>query len=339
MQVGGKKLEKTNPLGILAAAAGALVAVGLLVLMLLVVEARPAEATFPGQNGRIAYTAYDGWDDEIYTIRPTGGSPFEVTNNESWRYGEDTIPFEDRWPSYSPDGMKIAYVGYDENVPVEGDYEIFTINAAGGTPFQVTHDTAEGWEVRSPAFSPDGKRIAYTQVAPTSLQTTQIYTIDATGGTPFNVTKDSTGTHHDSPDYSPDGKTIAYTGYDGHDYEIYTIDATGGTPFNVTNNGTDDYDPSYSPNGRKIAYTGYDGNDTEIYKISPAGGTPLKVTNNRRGEYDPSYSPNGRKIAYLSDGGQGYDSEIYKIDHNGGTPVNVTNNETDERWPSWGSRP
>jgi Tol biopolymer transport system component len=289
MQVGGKKLEKTNPLGILAAAAGALVAVGLLVLMLLVVEARPAEATFPGQNGRIAYTAYDGWDDEIYTIRPTGGSPFEVTNNESWRYGEDTIPFEDRWPSYSPDGMKIAYVGYDENVPVEGDYEIFTINAAGGTPFQVTHDTAEGWEVRSPAFSPDGKRIAYTQVAPTSLQTTQIYTIDATGGTPFNVTNN--GTDDYDPSYSPNGRKIAYTGYDGNDTEIYKISPAGGTPLKVTNNRRGEYDPSYSPNGRKIAYLsdGGQGYDSEIYKIDHNGGTPVNVTNNETDERWPSW--------------------------------------------------
>jgi Tol biopolymer transport system component len=280
MQPGGKMMVKTNPLGTLVAAGGALVAVGLLVLMLVIVEARPAEATFPGQNGRIAYASYDGYDDEIYTISPTGGSPFQVTNNEFWRYGEDAIPFEDRYPSYSPDGRKLAYVGYDKNTPLETDYEIFTINATGGTPFQVTHDTSEGWQLRSPSYSPDGKRIAYTQVAPTSSETSQIYTINATGGTPFNVTKDSTGSYHDFPDYSPDGETIAYTGHDGNDSEIYTIDATGGTPVKVTSNDTEDSYPSYSPNGRKIAYSGYDGNDTEIYKIHHNGGTPVKLTNN-----------------------------------------------------------
>ena len=43
----------------MAAAAGALVAVGLLMLMVMV-EAGPAEAAFPGKNGRIAYSSYDG---------------------------------------------------------------------------------------------------------------------------------------------------------------------------------------------------------------------------------------------------------------------------------------
>jgi len=45
-------MTKTNHLGALAAVAGALVAVGLLVLMLVMVEARPAGATFPGKNGK-----------------------------------------------------------------------------------------------------------------------------------------------------------------------------------------------------------------------------------------------------------------------------------------------
>jgi hypothetical protein len=75
-----KKMVKTNPSGVLAAAAGAaLVGVGLLVLMLVVVHARPAGATFPGPNGKIAYAADDGGsgriDSDIYAIDPTGGCP------------------------------------------------------------------------------------------------------------------------------------------------------------------------------------------------------------------------------------------------------------------------
>ncbi len=50
-------MARTNHWGALATAAEALVAVGLLLLiMLVVVEARPAEATFPGKPGKIAYS-------------------------------------------------------------------------------------------------------------------------------------------------------------------------------------------------------------------------------------------------------------------------------------------
>jgi hypothetical protein len=40
-----------------------------------------AEATFPGKNGRIAYSGYDGNDYEIYTIDSRGGAKRKVTDN------------------------------------------------------------------------------------------------------------------------------------------------------------------------------------------------------------------------------------------------------------------
>jgi Tol biopolymer transport system component len=78
---------------------------------------KPAEATFPGTNGRIAYYGFDGNDNEIYTINSDGGDKFQVTQNDMF----------DRDPSYSPDGSRIAYVGYDGN-----DLEIRTVNVNGG---------------------------------------------------------------------------------------------------------------------------------------------------------------------------------------------------------------
>jgi hypothetical protein len=120
-----KKMVKTNPSGVLAAAGAALVGVGLLVLML-VVQARPAGATFPGPNGKIAYAADDGGsggiDSDIYAIDPTGGTPFQVTDNDTY----------DQTPSYSPNGKKIAYSGSSITEPTGAGYEIYTINVGGG---------------------------------------------------------------------------------------------------------------------------------------------------------------------------------------------------------------
>jgi hypothetical protein len=80
-------MAKTNLWGALATAAGTFVAVGLLVLiMMLVVEARPAEATFPGKPGKIVYEGYDGNDYEIYTIKAGGGGKVKVTDNSTGDY-------------------------------------------------------------------------------------------------------------------------------------------------------------------------------------------------------------------------------------------------------------
>ena len=103
---------------------------GLLVLMLVVVQARPVGATFPGQNGKIAYAVDDGssggMDSEIYTSNPTGGK-VQVTYNIT---GKDEFG-----PDYSPDGKKIAYSGSSKT-----DYEIYTINVGGGGKSRVTNN-------------------------------------------------------------------------------------------------------------------------------------------------------------------------------------------------------
>src|SRR5215210_7745523 len=124
-------MAKTNHWRVLAPAAGTLVAVGLLLLiMLVVVEARPAEATFPGKPGKIAYEGLDApnGDFEIYTITPAGGNKVNLTDNTTG----------DTEPSYSPSGKKIAYSGQDGP---NGDYEIYTINSGGGSKVKLTDNT------------------------------------------------------------------------------------------------------------------------------------------------------------------------------------------------------
>jgi Tol biopolymer transport system component len=128
-------MAKTQNVGALTAAAGALAAVGLLVVIMLVVGTRPAEATFPGPNGKIAYTADDGEfpggiDSEIYTIAPTGGMAFQVTDNDT----------EDGSPDYSPDGTKIAFSGSSITNPTGTGDEIYTISVGGGGWTRVTNN-------------------------------------------------------------------------------------------------------------------------------------------------------------------------------------------------------
>ena len=199
-------MAKTKNVEALAAAAGALVAVGLLVLMV-VLQPRPAGATFPGPNGKIAYTVLN--DSGIYTINPGGGGKTKVAVGDT--------------PSYSPNGKRIAYSSSDGH-----DYEIYTKSVGGGGKAQVTNnDTDDFW----PSYSPDGKKIAYQgyeENDPEIYTDTEIFTVNASGGAAFNVTNNDTFDFQ--PSYSPDGKKIAYVGFDGTDpdEEIYTINVGGG---------------------------------------------------------------------------------------------------------------
>jgi Tol biopolymer transport system component len=116
----------------------ALIVAGVLLacaVTLLAHSEKKAQGALPGKNGRIAYSGYDGSSDhdegepEIYTIGVGGTGKVQLTNNNK----------DDASPSYSPDGNKIAYIGYNRFGDEDFDSEIYTINAGGGGKSQVTN--------------------------------------------------------------------------------------------------------------------------------------------------------------------------------------------------------
>src|SRR5215218_334846 len=187
---------------LLAAAAGLLAAVGLVVVL----YTQPAEANYPGKLGKIAFAGYERNDSEIYTIKPDGGGKVPLTDNKAGNYQ----------PAYSPNGKRIAYVGFDGT-----DYEIYTINVGGGDKLNVTNNSTDDYD---PDYAPNGKRIAYTNNV--SGGDEEIYTINASGGGELNVTDNDTGDFY--PSYSPSGNRIAFVNDAGADREIYTIKPNGG---------------------------------------------------------------------------------------------------------------
>src|SRR5215211_820767 len=58
-----------------------------------------ADAAFPGANGKIVFTHYDGNDYEVYAITADGTNPRPLTSNDA----------DDYRPSVSPSGRRIVF--------------------------------------------------------------------------------------------------------------------------------------------------------------------------------------------------------------------------------------
>ncbi len=210
---------------------------------------------------------------------------------------------DDRYPAWSPDGARIAFVS-----DRAGIYDIYTANADGSDPVQVTDDNFRESRL---AWSPDGTRIAYVRFSHDgyyrpddhtygdeffdySDEDFDIFVVGADGSNPVRVTHDDY--RELAPVWSPDGTRIAYTRDVEPDtrnvrLQIIVVGADGSEPFKLADDGID---PVWSPDGTGIAY---DGNRGRIHVAEADGSSTRQLV---QGE-NPSWSPDSTRIAYSSD--------------------------------------
>ena len=292
-------------------------------------------------QAQIAFVSDRDRNDEIYVMDDDGKNQRNLTNH----------PSDDYAPSWSPDGTRIVFMSdRDGHVP-KGDvlptFEIYVMDADGGNQQNLTNDPSHDMY---PAWSPDGKRIAFTSYRDGHVHaihgrpTAEIYVMDADGGNPQHLTNDLNDDRY--PSWSPDGKRIVFSSErDGHfigefeitSSEIYLMDADGGNQQKLTENRKNDFSPSWSPDGKRIAFSSDRKGDfvnSEIYVMDADGGNQQKLTENRDWDYAPSWSPDGKRIAFSSDG-DNKQADIYVMDADGGNPQNLTNHLRNDVSPAW----
>jgi dipeptidyl aminopeptidase/acylaminoacyl peptidase len=259
-------MAKTTHLRALAATAGVLAAVGMLMLMILVVD-EPARAAFPGENGKIVFWSSRDGNAEIYTMNPNGQGIDRLTND----------PKEDLLPAWSPSGGKIAFVSNRD-----GNREIYTMNANGQGVDRLTNDPKEDF---LPAWSPSGGKIAFESNR--DGNNPEIYTMNPNGQGVDNLTNNPAS--DSKPSWSPDGNKIAFQSGRGNDTDIYTMNANGQGVDNLTKHlGLDEW-PAWSPDGKKIAFTSERSGDSLIYTLN-ANGQGLDTLTNQNAA-SPDWQP------------------------------------------------
>jgi Tol biopolymer transport system component len=267
-------------------------------------------------NGRIAFADYRidpacdaengfcGW--HIYSMNYDGSDVADLTPNME----------EATQPSYSPDGTRIAFHGWQGR-----DDGIYVMMADGSDVAKIL-STDQRQDVFALAWSPDGSRIAYIVQepvgplpeigAPHDFSYT-LWMVNANGSHPIQLT---TVGREFSLSWSPDGSRIVFERYepmadrkstDGEGQgqstgDLYVIGADGSNERRLTYDG-DAHDPAWSPDGSKIAFVGERHTDEgilDIYVINSDGTGRTRLTSDLGNEYDPVWAPDGTEVAYAT---------------------------------------
>jgi TolB protein len=147
----------------------------------------------------------------------------------------------------------------------------------------------------SPAFSPDGKRLAYVSF---ESRKPVVYVHDILTGQ-RRLIANFRGSNS-APAWAPDGRTLAVTLTREGGSQIYTIPSTGGEPRRLTQSGSIDTEALYSADGRSIYFVSDRGGSPQIYRMSASGGDVQRVTFTGSYNISPAASPDGRWLAYIS---------------------------------------
>ena len=215
-------------------------------------------------------------------------------------------------------------IAFDKLTGAFTDIYMMNANGSGETPL-TTNPASDN----SPAWSPDGTRIAF---ASTRDGNSEIYVMNADGSGQTRLTSNSA--NDGNPAWTPDGSRIAFHSDRDGNFEIYVMTAAGAGQTRLTFGATSDLEPAWSPDGTLIAYQSSGAGFAQIYTMNANGSNRIPRTNASPAfDSGPSWSPDGTRIAFQRDAAG--DAEIFVMNANGSGQTNLSNNPTFDGSPSW----
>lgn len=253
--------------------------------------------------------------------------------------------------AFSPDGTLLAFGVWNEGIQVwamdevlppapaasasgeiafasdlDGDFEIWLVNADGSNLRQLTDNNAMDL---SPAWSPDGSRLVFVSNRDGN---DEIYTMNADGSDVRRLTK-TPDASESFPAWSPDGQLISFDSDRGKNWDVYIVNSDGSNLRRLTEHPGEDWISSWSPDGQQIAFESKRDGNYEIYVVNIDGNNLQRLTQNTVQDGAPKWSPDGSKITFFSrrDG----NPEIYVINADGSQPLRLTNQAGEDSFPAW----
>jgi Tol biopolymer transport system component len=291
----------------------------------------PADAAFPGRNGRIAFYMDRGSGAEIYSMRHDGTDVLRLTH----------LDVSVERPQWSPDGTKIVFQ-MDRQA---GGCDIEVMDSDGSNLLDITPDRVPGARLRGgTSFTPNGHRIVFSaEACARCIEDIRSVRLDGTG---LRQVVGARRLYKFYPKVSPKGGTVAFLVEGARGNAIYTARMNGTHLRRIVPYSVDPGGLSWAPHGGRIVFSDHANTPTKpgnLDTVRPDGSGFRQVTDfngvDLRAGCSCSFSPDGKWIVYRRFNEKAGRYAVWKMHPDGTHQTRVLRTKQPAMGNDWGPRP
>lgn len=185
--------------------------------------------------------------------------------------------------------------------------------------------TQVDWKDGSPAWSPDGTRIAFYSERDGNAE---IYVMNADGTGVTRLTRSSADEGY--PAWSPDGRTISFDSDRTGNFDVFAMNTDGSNVRALTKHPARDVSATWSPDGSTIVFmSDREPGGFDAYEAAPDPAAPATRVTRTGSTWFPVFSPDGKVLAFH------VGRDVHTLPGPGGDLRRLTTDPDNGMYPSW----